>query len=1097
MISKKLFWILVLFSISIVHAHAEDLLARQFCPNDDCGILIIGGAYVIPTATKWNGTSPIAISMFVSGEGFGFIGKTRFLKSINDSWKLTSPHEVSSLNLSSTGPEMGFYFSPTIKGYVNGTITYETPVLPDGEKTKSISGSAITDDITSPAITLTATIAESYATKACQDINNCIEVDVPTNNKVTFRVTPTIDSNRVNQLGATKFNYAQVSLDITESKSNCPPYTPSFHDSGAANYNPDNYFDMIWGLDSMYPTGFQQQCNREHTFLASANKSFDFIATAISDTENNGYAQYLFYIAGHYDESDLSKYANSYQIFRLRSGDFTTPQPTTTKKLTITVKGNGSVSDSTDKTKVCSKEQTCSWIYPVNAPIVLATSSNDGSTLNWSDSTCGYPFQLTVDKTCTATFSPQVVTPTKATLAVNVAKSQGTVWFNGEPSTCNEQSCTKDYTTAQQSITLTPKPVEGYEFSVWGEKDECAKTVDGNGSATLSINLGESKTCTLSFKKSVATVLKACIDPISQINPPINLSSTCSGGDIGSYKWTKMLISQSANEKLTLLSEKPIAVLDKEGNYLIRLELFDRTGQKSVDSKQITVSSLKAVFFSWVNGSQVSLIAIDSGAEYIWFINEDIKETGNKLTKVLPVDINNSITMLISKNAETANISRIVKTVRFVQPISDFSVSFSQGQTPTFVLDASSSCDEDNRDDTGKTACDPNYSPLDPNTNESLDKNSGITKYSWKINGTELPFKEGKASSGSVTCSSQENEKKLECSHTDKEPLSSPVDILISLNVSDDDVDQNGALSSSTSKPVEKTIQLNRPVANFTVTQGVDKIITLRSTSQDSSYSIPGSAQPTSSISSYSWSVNGELQQQCNDNSCTIASLKNGEHNISLIVTDNHGLKSLVSKKTIFVGNPIGFEGKTPEGWSWNADGTQTPQNKSGQSKFFGGVCVSSSIEMCDFSTYTKQVSLAEVSNQTAFFRATLEINDTDLGKNASLLFVFGRDESPFNGTTTDYFVNNATPIDLYAADPTTWMAQLTPYKMIEDQPTIKLAKNQVIFWNAPISALHFSNPPNPNDVLYVFFGYKIEEDGSEKGKIVYAPTPLTLTITP
>jgi len=595
--------------------------------------MIIGGAHVIPDAVKWNGTGSIGITLHSSNEGFGFIGKTSFRKDGVNSWSLIMPYEVRATALSSQGPAMGFYFSPYFTGDTSTTITYETSALANADATKTVSGKAILDDATNSAITLKANIKQNYTVKPCQDKSNCQEVEVPSNQMVTFQIVPVVDDSRVSQLGGAKLSYAQISLDITENKQNCPPYPPSFRDSATANYDPNNYFDMIWGLDFMYPVGFQQQCDRKRSFLASANKPFEFSATAIGTTLTGSYAQYLFYIAGHYDENDLSKYASSYQIFRLISGDFTTPQPTTTKKLTITVKGNGSVSDSTDKTKVCSKEQTCSWIYPVNAPIVLATSSNDGSTLNWSDSTCGYPFQLTVDKTCTATFSPQVVTPTKATLTVNVAKSQGTVWFNGEPSTCNEQSCTKDYTTAQQSITLTPKPVEGYEFSVWGEKDECAKTVDGNGSATLSINLGESKTCTLSFKKSVSTVLSACIDPISQINPPINLSSTCSGGDIGSYKWTKMLISQSANEKLTLLSEKPIAVLDKEGNYLIRLELFDRTGQKSVDSKQITVSSLKAVFFSWVNGSQVSLIAIDSGAEYIWFINEDIKETGNKLTK--------------------------------------------------------------------------------------------------------------------------------------------------------------------------------------------------------------------------------------------------------------------------------------------------------------------------------------------------------------------------------------------------------------------------------------------------------------------------------
>jgi len=320
-------WFFLLFVTFIfTTVHAEDLV-RQSCPNDNCGTLLVGGAYVIPNAVKWNGATSLGISLHFSGENFGFIGKTNFLTYKKNEWTLiTSSNDVTSQDLISSSAEMGFYFAPQRAGDFNGIITYQTSILASNEQTKSVSGSAKADDPTNPVLTLNAKIAENYTSRPCQDNTAyCTEIDVPTSQKVTFQVTPNVDVSRINQQGVSNFGYAQVMLNITESKANCPPYLPSFHDSATANYSSDNYFDMIRGLDSMYPVSVQERCDRQRTFLASTNKSFNFTASAISNTETGSYAQYLFYVAGHYNASNLANYPSGYQIFRLRSGNFTNP----------------------------------------------------------------------------------------------------------------------------------------------------------------------------------------------------------------------------------------------------------------------------------------------------------------------------------------------------------------------------------------------------------------------------------------------------------------------------------------------------------------------------------------------------------------------------------------------------------------------------------------------------------------------------------------------------------------------------------------------------------------------------------------------------
>jgi len=1081
--------ILILYTV-VYSSSAEPFNGFEIGHCKDCGAVLVGAARVEPASIQ----STSGGSLIITGSsGFSFTGR--------GSWEGTSPDNA-------------WWFESATKALVNGFTTnkmgFVFSPISDEKHEGGYMGAGLPTDSTTPSFKFTGTgIADIHNSVELQisvpnvpspvcDANSVCKLQIAEKQRIEFKVTPKINelSSKYPNLNPLYHQHVKFHFDATEYDTGCY----SFAETVPARKleKNDDYLDQLERISSRMPRA--TKCTQNYTkynFISSVNRESIFISENQSPT-GIGYVEYAFYAEGYYNALTKRCVNNiGCKIYHV-SANGTAPPVTTNPQLTVKINGNGKGSVISLPAGISCSTGTCNYNFPTNTPITLTASSNN-STFTWDDPSCASQFQLTTDKTCTVIFSPQVVTPTKATLTVNVTKLQGTVLFDDvELTNCTDTSCSKEYTVAiTDGVKLTPKPLDNYQFSKWSG-DGCPKGDPNDNSITIKpVELGDSKTCTLSFEsKPVTTELKACIDPIFPENVPITLSSKCSTGNNLKYRWTKMLLNQPEPQQLQLLSDRSSVELKEAGDYLIRLEVSDAAGSKSADSKQIKVSNLVANFYSWTNGEQIKLIPVpdDKDATYTWLINETLSEKGSILMKVLEGEVSNPITMLISKNQETANISKVVKTVSSIAPKSDFSIALiSEKATPSFTLDASLSCDEDNRDNAGNNACDNTYLPLPAN----LDLNKGITKYSWTVNKSLLDFtKTQSLVAGNITCTTENQGKNLKCSHEDtvQESLESPIDISVSLGVQDDDVNRDGNNNPSTKDSVGRTIQLNRPVANFTVTQGVDKIITLTSTSQASSYSIAGTNQSTS-ISSYSWSVNGELQQQCNGNSCAIASLKNGEHTISLTVTDNYGLKSLVSKKPIFIGNPLGFEGKTSEGWSWNADGEQNKDN--GQSKFFGGVCVSSSIEMCDFSTYTKQVSLAKVSNQTAFFRAALEINDTDLGKNASLLFVFGRDKSPFDGTTTDYFVNNTPPIiDLYA-DPKIWMAQLAPYQMIENQPTIKLEKNQVIFWNPPILALHSSNPPNPNDVLYVFFGYRIEEDGSEKGKIVYAPTPLILTITP
>ena len=598
---KQLCLIFIVFFAPFM-VYAEDLV-RKSCPNDDCGTMIIGGAHVIPDAVKWNGTGSIGITLHSSNEGFGFIGKTSFRKDGVNSWSLIMPYEVRATALSSQGPAMGFYFSPYFTGDTSTTITYETSALANADATKTVSGKAILDDATNSAITLKANIKQNYTVKPCQDKSNCQEVEVPSNQMVTFQIVPVVDDSRVSQLGGAKLSYAQISLDITENKQNCPPYPPSFRDSATANYDPNNYFDMIWGLDFMYPVGFQQQCDRKRSFLASANKPFEFSATAIGTTLTGSYAQYLFYIAGHYDENDLSKYASSYQIFRLRSGDFTTTQPTTTNQpptASFIITKSGTVVDSVkvgetvtlDASQSSDPEKgnlTYQWssnpainIPPVQKPSVSFTAKDN------------YKISLAVadDKGATSTTLSQYIS-----ISDNIAPSETfTLTTNVNPVNPVSSGTISRNLTGQIAkdvpVTLTATPNSGFEFDFWSK--------DCNGTESkqnpLTITIAKSTTCTANFKlvqTQPTGDLKACFKVQSDPDNPKQkiLDASCTEANTANvtYNWIIYHLNSEPVTPSMPSGKQPIQKFEYGKHTIV---LIASVGEElSVSSESIIVAS--------------------------------------------------------------------------------------------------------------------------------------------------------------------------------------------------------------------------------------------------------------------------------------------------------------------------------------------------------------------------------------------------------------------------------------------------------------------------------------------------------------------------
>jgi len=1094
----NIYYILFVFYLNLVtiaHAVAADILYNHCI---DCGNVLVGAAKVEFNKIRWVGNPLENGNVFEiqwNSYDFGFTGAADFQQQLEPS-KLTYNPPVgqnqwlyksySSVSLSSIipnqSPFMGFFFAPSSAGALSTKFKYQLVGSSIGTEV-AINGIGEMDNPITPALTID--VKPTLATHEKNGVEEIYGVK-----EETFVVKANSSSDSV--------KYIMVSLAVADRSSACEyGEGTQFTDSPqsqltrkatpeeADGYTVDSYYQSISGEQPK--TG----CVRDYDFIVSSGKSFKFNVSKRRDSSaTTDYTEYKFYIRGHYSLTPTD-YPGSHKTFRLYTGGTTPTQPPANPKLTVQVLGSGKGTVSSNPSGIinCSNGTgTCESLnFSTGTTITLTATPDSNSTSLWTPADCQSFAMPAEGKTCVVTFSPKA-TPTKATLTVNIAKSQGTVLFNDEELTnCTDTSCSKEYTVAiTDGVKLTPKPLDNYQFPKWSG-DGCPKGDPNDNSITIKpVNLGDSKICTLSFEpKPVTTELKACIDPIPTENvTDITLTAKCSEGNIETYRWIEMLTSPLPSEQ-TMSTTNSVSL--SSGDHAIRLEISDGTSIKTISS-QIHISSLIANFNSWVNGRQVTLIPkpSDNTYSYTWFIDSRGEKTSGILTRVLPASLEYPITMIVSKDQETANISKVVKTVSSIAPKSDFRIDpISEKATPsfTFTLDASLSCDEDNIDDAGNNACNTTYSPLPAN----LDVNKGITKYSWTVNNSPLDFtKTQSLVAGNVTCTTENQGRNLKCSYGDtvQESLKSSIDISVSLGVQDDDVDQNGSLKSSTESSVERTIQLNRPVADFTVTQDVDKIITLTSTSQASGYSIAGIPQSTS-ISSYSWSVdNGTMS--CDTNPCTLKNLKNGEHTISLTVTDNYGLKSLPIGQKIFVGDLLPSLDKDGFG-QLEEQNNSSPMQQFGNSKFFGAICIKGKNPQC---SWEQQVSQKDDSEKAVEFYMNIQTEPTFSNSSVNVLLVLAVDEGTVADPNTGahnysyHSVIKSEPAYIHKIPAADWLFSLDSYEAVHSLPH-----------NHVPAKLVMGPSDLPAKTHYLFYGYEYTENNSKK--LVYAPTPLILHVNP
>ena len=1087
--------------------YAEDLV-RKSCPNDDCGTIIIGGAHIIPDAVKWNGTSPIGITLHSSSEGFGFIGKTSFRKDGVNSWSLIMPYEVRATALSSQGPAMGFYFSPYFIGDTSTTITYETSALANADATKTVSGKAILDDATNSAITLKANIKQNYTVKPCQDKSNCQEVEVPSNQMVTFQIVPVVDDSRVSQLGGAKLSYAQISLDITENKQNCPPYPPSFRDSATANYDPNNYFDMIWGLDFMYPVGFQQQCDRKRSFLASANKPFEFSATVIGTTLTGSYAQYLFYIAGHYDENDLSKYASSYQIFRLRSGDFTTTQPTTTNQpptASFIITKSGTVVDSVkvgetvtlDASQSSDPEKgnlTYQWssnpainIPPVQKPSVSFTAKDN------------YKISLAVadDKGATSTTLSQYIsisdntTPSATfTLTTNVnPTSSGTISRN------LTGQIAKDV-----PVTLTATPNSGFEFDFWSKNCNGTEITQN----PLTITITKNTECTANFKVAEQTQpvsgLKACFeirnDPNDSKQKTLDASCTEPKTDNVTYNWiiyhlnsesfsTSMPVGKMTNP--TLEDGKHtvvlIASIGEELSVFSKSVIIASTPIKDFDNELKINATTSATKVSLNNqGSSIPSEVVETVSnhpvKYIWFSRLAGKKLGEG-AELRDITLENTgkdvITLVAYNDADyIKSLSQVVTLQPASKPFAEISSIFpkpkEQSEIQSSVLDGQSLIFELD----GSTSKDPDNTP---------DPTKGIKQYKWKwevsSNSGDLPA--DKSSSESPPFSIKDVF------------LGESQQFKFTLKVVDDEDQESDS-------GVSRIIAIKKPSAKFTAPRLVEvgKEFILNATEPTpSEYKLDGTILSTDSNLNYRWIITDNQGTDVSssvlqDNSVpTRPKMKitsEGVYTLTLAVVDNYGLYQKTQPVKLIVENSAELV-SLDKGTLTKITSTGTPTGVDD-----GVVSFESGISIKDNQQYGNFLLNQKVAVGTEFkLRARISSNSLDKQVVDLLLVVGIEPVAPFDGgIDTVYHSYDDTgnlvlgsdkkPLvhNLYGKDPKIdWIPQLT---------TVPFA-NKVILTSAGLN-LGLDGKFVLSGKYYFFIGY-VQSDGT----IVYSKSPIEVMV--
>ncbi len=381
--SQTLFVSLSLLSSNTYAASAANIQVNH-C--SECGQVLIGAARLDFRGIYWTSYDAVSgLNLNTVAQTFGFTGDSLYLSDTppigKNPWTFNSPRRVSISN-PYFGDNMNHFFAPFEGGEV--TASHEYVILsPTDSKTVTVTGIGVPDGEISPAITLNVVTNQGSTQVPCGDANIC-QVPVTLKGAARFTITPTVDHSRFSELalaypGLQEVKYVLVKLRVAEKDTQCSRGYLSFKDLGVGS-NSFKESDYYHYLEGGGPSHTPDACTRNYSFLVSVNKSFQFQATNNRDTGQNGYAEYAFYVNGHYDPNtpDLSKWVDSWKVVQL-GNHF---PPVTGEPITPPVTETPTTPE--EPVKSFCDDQSC--VYPVSidkagfyvASVNLAPGSTEG-----------------------------------------------------------------------------------------------------------------------------------------------------------------------------------------------------------------------------------------------------------------------------------------------------------------------------------------------------------------------------------------------------------------------------------------------------------------------------------------------------------------------------------------------------------------------------------------------------------------------------------------------------------------------------------------------------------------------------------------------
>jgi len=340
--SKK-FWGMALFcyfSVASPVSAVSILDIRSDMCVQNCGRLVLGAAKIQPNVIQWVGAqSTQSMIITESSRSFGFTGESSYKEDpvLANRWsyELTGSAAIGAPAPGGAAPSMGYFFAPENEGVVNASPKIQA--LQSGQSpavvAPAIRGEGVLDGdgATQPALTLDITADGLSSTQACTGLEQCEMGQL--SQATTFTVTPRVNTGLL-PAGVEPVTHMLVELLTEEVNTGCTSGNTALLTRGLTSnsFVTDNYFHY---LDGSGPSTAPRNCIHVFPFLVSVDKPFSFQVSRQRGT-GNGYADYTFFVRGHYDRNDATKWQGSRKTYRLSTSDQVTVNQRPTASFTAT-----------------------------------------------------------------------------------------------------------------------------------------------------------------------------------------------------------------------------------------------------------------------------------------------------------------------------------------------------------------------------------------------------------------------------------------------------------------------------------------------------------------------------------------------------------------------------------------------------------------------------------------------------------------------------------------------------------------------------------------------------------------------------------------